>query len=305
MRKLTWAVFLVAVAVPYLFSCGSSEKKEKDTVLAVVDGDRITESMFQKEAENLPPYIRPIVETQAGRKQFLDSLITRDLLMREALRRGLDRQRSVRERLEQARKSILLETLLREVAENSPAVSEEALRKYYEQNRESLEEGERVRVRHILFKDERQAAEAADKARKGYPFEELMKEADAAGGTTADLGLIERGAYDKEFEKAAFGAAENSITGPVKTVYGYHVLQVLEKRSAGLPPFEEVRERIAGELREAAQREAFEHLVDGLKERAEIRLEGSPSAGERLPAKPPGEKETPAAGGENPSGGGR
>ena len=288
MRKLTWAVVLVTVAVPFLFSCGSAEKKEKDAVLAVVDGDRITESMFRKEAENLPPYIRPIVETQAGRKQFLDSLISRDLLMREALRRGLDRQRSVRERLEQARKSILLETLLREVAENSPGLSDEALRKYYEQNKESLKEGERVRVRHILFKDERQAEEAADKARKGYPFEELMTEAEAAGATTADLGLIERGAYDKDFEKAAFDAAENSITGPVKTVYGYHVLQVLEKRPAGLPPFEEVRERIAADLREEAQREAFENLVDGLKKRAEIRLEGYPSAGERLPAKPPG-----------------
>jgi len=289
MRKLTWAVVLVAVTVPCLFSCGSAEKKEKDTVLAVVDGDRITESMFRKEAENLPPYIRPIVETQAGRKQFLESLITRDLLMREALRRGLDRQRSVRERLEQARKSILLETLLREVAENSPGLSDEALRNYYEQNRESLKEGERVRVRHILFKDKRPAEEAVVKAKKRYPFDELMKEAEAAGGTTADLGLIERGAYDKEFEEAAFGAAENSITGPVKTVYGYHVLQVLEKRPAGLPPFDEVRGKIAADLREAVQREAFENLVNGLKKRAKIRLEGTPSAGELLPAKTPGD----------------
>jgi peptidyl-prolyl cis-trans isomerase C len=303
MRKLTWAVVLVAVTVPYLFSCGSAEKKEKDAVLAVVDGDRITESMFRKEAENLPPYIRPIVETKAGRKQFLDSLITRDLLMREALRRGLERRSEVRERLAQARKSILLETLLREVAENSPGLSEEALRKHYEQNKESLKEGERVRVRHILFKEKRQAEEAADKAKKGYPFEDLMKEAEVAGGATADLGLIEKGAYDKEFEEAAFGAAENSITGPVKTVYGYHVLQVLEKRPAGLPPFEEVQGRIAADLREAAQREAFENLVDGLKKRAEIRLEGSPSAGELLPAKSPGDMEAPAGEGNPPDGG--
>jgi len=303
MRKLIWAAVLVAVTVPCLLSCGSAEKKEKDAVLAVVDGDRITESMLRKEAENLPPYIRPIVETPAGRKQFLDSLITRDLLMREALRRGLDRQRSVRERLEQARKAILLETLLREIAENSPGLSEEALRNYYEQNRESLKEGERVRVRHILFKDERQAEEAAAKAKKGYPFGELMKEAEVAGGTTADLGLIERGAYDKDFEKAAFGAAENSTTGPVKTAYGYHVLQVGKKKPAGLPPFEEVRGKIAAELREEAQREAFENLVNALKKRAEIRLEASPSALELLPARPPGGKEAPPGGGKLPDGG--
>jgi peptidyl-prolyl cis-trans isomerase C len=278
MRKPTWIYLLVAVTVPFLFACGGAGKKEPDAVLAVVNGDRITESMFQKEAEALPPYMRPIVDTPAGRKQFLDSLITRDLLLREALRRGLDRRTEVRDRLEQFRKSILLETLLREVADNAPGLSDEALRKHYEENKASLEEGERVRVRHVLYKEEKQAGEAARRAKKGEPFEKLMEGAEAAGGTSADLGLIERGAFDKVFEDAAFGAAENSIVGPVKTIYGYHVLQVLERRPAGLPPFEEVKEKIAADLREEAQREAFDNFVNGLKKQAKIDMGEPPAA---------------------------
>jgi peptidyl-prolyl cis-trans isomerase C len=302
MRKIARVFVLVAVSVPILFACGSTGKKEKDPVLAVVEGDRITESMFRKEAENLPPYIRPIVDTQAGRRQFLDSLITRDLLMREALRRGLDRQDEVRARFEQARKSILLEALLRETAESAPGLSDEMLRNYYEEHKASYEEGERVRVRHILFKDEGQATEMADRAKKGEPFEQLMKEAEAAGGKTADLGLIERGAFDKDFEDAAFGAPENSIVGPVKTIYGYHVLQVQEKRPAGLPPFEEVKGKITAELREVAQREAFEKLVDKLKKQAKIQLEGTPSGGGLPPDLSPGEEEVPAGRGTVPQG---
>ena len=298
MRKLARVFVLVAVSVPMLFACGSTGKKEQDAVLAVVDGDRITESMFRKEAENLPPYIRPIVDTQAGRMQFLDSLITRDLLMREALRRGLDRQDEVRARFEQARKSILLEALLRETAESAPGLSEEMLRNYYEEHKASYEEGERVRVRHLLFKNEGQAIEMANRAKKGEPFEQLMKEAEEAGGQAADLGLIERGAFDKDFENAAFGAPENSIVGPVKTIYGYHVLQVQEKRPAGLPSFEEVKGKITAELREVAQREAFENLVNKLKKQAKIHLEGTPSGGAQSPDLPPGEKGVPA-GGEN------
>jgi peptidyl-prolyl cis-trans isomerase C len=279
MRKLPIVFLLVAVTVPFLFACGGAGKKEPDAVLAVVNGDRITESMFQKEAEALPPYMRPIVGTPSGRKQFLESLITRDLLLREALRRGLDRRAEVRDRLEQVRKSILLETLLRDVAENAPGLSDEVLRKHYEENKESLKEGDRVRVRHVLYKEEKQAEEAARRAKKGEPFEQLMKAAEAAGGTTADLGLIERGAFDKEFEDAAFGAPENSIVGPVKTIYGYHVLQVLEKRAAGLPPFDEVKEKIAADLREAAQREVFDNFVNGLRKQAKIRMEETPAAG--------------------------
>ena len=303
MRKLFWVYVLVAVVVPSLFACGGGEKKEPDAVLAVVDGDRITESTFRKEAENLPPYIRPIVETPAGRKQFLDSLITRDLLLREALRRGLDRRDEVRSRLDQARKSILLETLLREVSEQAPGLSDEEIRKYYEENRTSFEEGERVRVRHILFKEKDPAEKTARKAKKGEPFQELMKGAEAAGGTSADLGLIERGAYDKDFEEAAFGAPENSIAGPVKTIYGYHVLQVLEKRPAGLPPFEEVKEKIAAGLREAAQREAFDNLVNGLKKQAKITMNIAPAAEEGAPGPPAKEGEAPAGGGSPLQGG--
>lgn len=304
MRKLTWILVLSAVAVPVLFACGSGGKKGQDGVLAVVDGDRITESMFRKEAENLPPYIRPIVDTPSGRRQFLDSLITRDLLMREAVRRGIDRRSEVRARLEQARRSILLEALLREVAEKAPGLSDEALRKHYEENKAAFEQGERVRVRHILFREQGRAEETARRARTGESFDQLMREAEGTGGSTADLGLIERGAYDKEFEDAAFGSPENSIAGPVKTIYGYHVLQVQERRQAGIPPFEEVKGKIAAELREGAQREAFDKLVNGLKKQAKIRMEVAPDAEAPPPVPLPGEKDAPA-GGRNPSLGGR
>jgi len=294
MRKLTWVRVLAVVMVPSLFACGGAGKKDRDVVLAEVNGDRITESMFRKEAEGLPPYIRPIVDTPAGRMQFLDSLIARDLLMREALRRGVERRAEVRDRLEQARRSILLEALFREVAENARVQSDEVLRRYYEENKANLETGERIRVRHILFKEEGKAEETARRARKGDPFDQLMKDAEVDGGTMADLGMIERGAYDKEFEDAAFAARENSITGPVKTLYGYHVIQVLEKRPAGLPPFEEVKGKIAVELREGAQREAFDNLLNGLKKQAKIRLAVSPPAGVEAPSV-----------GANPSQGGR
>lgn len=304
MRKRNWIGVLAALAAPVLLACGSGGTKGQDVVLAVVDGDRITESMFRQEAESLPPYIRPIVDTPAGRRQFLDSLITRNLLLREALRRGIDRRSEVRARLEQARNSILLEALLREVAEKAPGLSDEELRKHYEENKANLLEGERVRVRHILFKEAGKAEEMARRARRGEAFDQLMVESEAAGGSTADLGLIERGAFDAEFEEAAFGAAENSIVGPVKTIYGYHVLQVLEKRPAGLPPFEEVKGKIAADLREGAQRNAFDDLVNGLKEKARIQIEGEPSANGLPRVQPPGEKGAPAGGG-NPSRGGR
>lgn len=309
MRRLSWGGVPLLCALA-LAGCGRGAGLEGDKVLALVNGNAITEATLQKEVEALPPYVRPIVDSPAGRAQFLESLITRDLLMQEALRRGIERRKEVRDRLEMARRSIILEALLREVAENAPGLSDAALRKYYEANKANFETGERVAVRHMLFKEKERADAIAARARGGEPFEKLSAEARTGQGeNSADLGLIEQGRFIKEFERAAFSAAAGSVVGPVRTVYGYHVLWVGEKKPAGIATFEEVRDRIASELREQAQRDAFEQLVAGLKKQADIRVTArlprpEPAAGAPLPhGSAPGAGEpprTPAG-----SGGGR
>lgn len=304
MRTWFGVLVLATLTAASLVGCQRQESKRADAVLATVDGVQITESTFQKEAQNLPPAVRPLVTTPSGRAQFVDSLIVRELLLREALRRGIERRPEVRDRLEQARRSILLETLLRDVSDNAAAVSDNAVRAYYEKNKAEFATGERVRVRHIVFAKKDVAEIIARKAKKGTPFKELMQISQMAGATAADLGLIERGAYDKAFEKAVFGAPANSIVGPVKTAYGYHVIQVLDKRPAGVPAFEEVKDKIAAELKETTVRGAFDSLVTGLKKQAEIHVTTPlPENGVDGAASPPGDGESPASGGEGPGGG--
>lgn len=269
-------------ALALLPACGNGRGLEGDRVLAVVNGSTITEATFAQEAEALPPYVRPIVETPEGRAQFLESLVTRDLLLQEALRRGIDRRPKVRDRIEMARRSVILETLLREVAEKAPGLSDAALRKHYDANRANFEVGERVAVKHLLLKDRGRADAIAARAKKGEPFDKLKAEMSAEQGeNSADLGFIERGRFIKEFEQAAFGAAPGSIVGPVRTAYGYHVLWVGEKRAAGIQPFEEVRERIVSDLRDQTQREAFEGLVAELRKQARVRILAVPPGRER------------------------
>jgi len=285
-------VALLAAAAAAAAACGERGALKEGKVLAVVNGSAITEAAFEREVAALPPYVRPIVESPAGRAQFLESLVTRDLLLQEALRRGIDARPEVRARIEMARRSIVLEALLREVAERAPGLSEPALRKYYEQNRAQFEAGERVGVRHLLFKEKERAEQVAERARRGESFEKLAGEIRAdRGENSADLGLVERGRYIKEFEQAAFSARERSVVGPVRTAYGYHVLWVGERKAPGVQPFEEVREKIAAELRDQAQREAFERLVADLRRRSEVRIVMRPPVPEA-----PAERNLPAPG---------
>jgi len=253
----------------------------------VVNGEPLTEATLLKEVENLPPYVRPILETAAGRAQFLESVITRDLLMREALRRGIARRSEVADRIAMARKSIVLEALLRDVAEKAPGLSDAALRKIYDANPASHQVGDRVKVSHMLFREKARALEMLGRAKAGEPFEALMKEVGSGNGeVAADLGEIERGNFVKEFEAAAFAAAPGVASGPVKTTYGYHVIKVYAKLPAGARSFEEVKPKLLAEQREQAQRDAFEGLIADLRKQATVRVLYKPEGPPVSPAAP-------------------
>lgn len=295
MRKMPVLCVIFSVVA---FACGNVPGSgQQGKTLAVVNGDSITEANLLKEVENLPPYVRPILETAAGRLQFLESVITRDLLMREALRRGIDRRPEVADRIAMARKSIILEALLRDVAEKAPGLSDAALRKIYDANPDLHQVGERVRVSHMLFRDKARALEILGRAKAGEPFEALMKEVSAAnmnGEVAADLGEIERGNFVKEFEAPAFAAAPGEVTGPVKTTYGYHVIKVYSKSPAGAISFEEMKPKLLAEQREQAQRDAFEGMIADLRKQATVRVlynpkpEGPPvSPGAQAPGTAP------------------
>src|SRR5512139_1373908 len=283
-------MILCVFCVIFAAACGTpTGKGQQGRVYALVNGEPITEATLQKEVEGLPPYVRPILESPAGRAQFLESVITRDLLLREALRRGIEQRPEVADRVSMARKSILLEALLRDVASTAPGLSDEALRKAYTENAGQFQVGERVKVSHMLFRDKARAEEMYRRAKAGEPFESLMKEVGSRDGeVAADLGDVERGNFVKEFEAAAFAAAPDSVVGPVKTTYGWHVIKVHEKKPAGVRSFDEVKPQLVAEQREQAQRDAFEALIADLRKSSTVRVLVKMEEGAAKPSPAPG-----------------
>jgi len=158
---------------------------------------------------------------------------------------------------------------------------EAALRAYYQEHKEEYTQPEQVHARHILVKAEGRTDAEAQKilegarARiaKGEDFGAVARELSeepAAKTSGGDLGFFGRGQMIAPFEEAAFGAQPNALVGPIKTDFGWHLIQVLEKRPAGTQPFEQVKPMIAqrlsadrtAEMAEAKARELAQKLAD-------------------------------------------
>ena len=132
----------------------------------------------------------------------------------------------------------------------------------YNANPNQFSQSEQLRARHILVavnagRDDAQAKARAEELlaqlRQGRPFDELAREASDDKGSVqrgGDLGTFGKGSMVPEFEAAAFALTKpGQLSEPVKSQFGYHVIELLERIPARRQTFEDVR----AELREDAR----------------------------------------------------
>ena len=246
---------------------GAKVAKGTGEVLADVNGTVITTGDFKKELENLPPYLKPMTETPDGKKEMLETMIIRELILQQAKKDGIDNSPAVAEKLEELKKRVVVEAFLKKKVEEEAKLSDAELQKFYDQNKDKFKSGEQIHASHILVKDEKTAQEVLDKLKGGASFEELAKKysIDAAAAKGGDLGWFGTGSMLPEFEKAAFALKEGAISGIVKTKFGYHIIKLTGKRPAGQRSFEEVKDQIKAALLPSKQQEVFQKLKDDLK----------------------------------------
>ena len=178
------------------------------------------------------------------------------------------------------RENLPVQKVQEQVSKDAEPTDEE-IQKYYEQNKEAqFITPEQVCVSHILFaKDQKQKSESVKKQLEdGGDFAKLAKQYSQDPGSAAkggDLGCLGKGETVPPFEKAAFGAKEGEIVGPVKTQFGYHLLEVTDKKPQQTRPLSEVESQIRSQLASEKQSEAFSKWLEEQKKQRDVQyLEG-------------------------------
>jgi peptidyl-prolyl cis-trans isomerase C len=161
-----------------------------------------------------------------------------------------------------AQRSAITTLIEKEIVSEIKVDGEEAAT-FYKENPHLFERPEEVHARHILIKveasaDQKQKEEARKKIEAikkrvdaGEAFDKLAKEnSDCPSAQNGgDLGYFSRGKMVPAFEAAAFALEPGKVSDIVKTDFGYHLIQVVERRAAGSVGFEEVRPQIENNLR--------------------------------------------------------
>lgn len=235
----------------------------------------MTKSQFDAFVSNLPMQIQTQMATPAGKRQMAERLAEVMGLAQEARNRKLDQKPSVKQQLRLQEESVLASALFQEL-QDKYAPSEADLKSYYDSH---LPEYEQAKARHILIRfkgsrvplkkdqkdltEEESLAKAKEiKARleKGEDFAALAKaESDDAGSGAqgGDLGSFGRGRMVPEFEKAVFEQPVGQVGEPVRSMFGYHVIQVQER---GPQSFESLKTEIGEKQKQAGTQKAMEEM---------------------------------------------
>jgi peptidyl-prolyl cis-trans isomerase C len=173
------------------------------------------------------------------------------------------------------RENLPVQKVQEEVSKDAQPTDEE-IQKYYEQNKEAqFTTPEQVCVSHILFaKDQKQKAEDVKKQLEDDgDFAKLAKQYSQDPGSAAkggDLGCLGKGETVPDFEEAAFGAKEGEIVGPVETQFGYHLLEVTDKKPQQTRPLSEVESQIRSQLASEEQSKAFSKWLEEQKKKRDV-----------------------------------
>lgn len=240
-------------------------------VLALVNGREITEFDLAQTARRFPRERQGYLNTEQGRKDLLEQIISFELMYNYALEEDMDEERDYLYQVENAKKEILTQYAISKVL-SVVDVSDAEVKGYYEENMSSFIQEESVRARHILVDNLEDAEKIAKEIKEGMTFEEAANQysncpSKEQGG---DLGTFTKGRMVPEFEKAAFEIEVGVVSEPVQTQFGYHLIKIEEKNSANVMPLSEVAPKIKNELLQMKQSEKFLGLTSELKNKFDV-----------------------------------
>jgi peptidyl-prolyl cis-trans isomerase C len=216
--------------------------------IAIVNGKPVPKSRVDVLASQLAKSGRPITPEMSN--QIKDEVVSREIFMQEAQKRGLDASDDFKQQMELARQTLLIRELFADWQKANPVTDAEIQAEY--DKFVAANGGKEYRARHILVEKEDEAKAIIASLKKGGKFDEIAKKQSkdpGSGANGGDLDWASASSYVPEFSGALVKLNKGQTTDvPVKSQFGFHVIRLDDMREAQLPKLDEVKPQIAQQL---------------------------------------------------------
>lgn len=221
-----------------------------DPVVAKVNGEPVYRTDVLEFIKTLPEQMRQVDPKQIF-PMAIEQVISGKIVDEKAKAEGFGSDPLVAERMDDARVQIIRSVYAEKQLDK--VVTADKVKAAYDEIVKNMPKVDEVHARHILVDSESQAKDIISKLNAGAKFEDLAKEFSkdkSNSGNGGDLGYFAQGDMVKEFADEAFALKPNEYTKtPVKTQFGYHVVQSLDKRVRPAPKFDDVKMQVEGQVK--------------------------------------------------------
>ncbi|MBS7526114.1 peptidylprolyl isomerase [Fusibacter paucivorans] len=244
-----------------------------DKVLAKVNGRAITENDLNMFFQTLGQQVQSQFQGDEGMKRLLDELVYQELFYAEAVDTKLEETEAFKVELNQAKENLLKQFNIKNLIEGVAVTDDEATA-FYEANTQYFASGEQVKASHILVDTLEKANEVQEALKGDLSFEEAAKTYSSCPSKEngGDLGFFQKGQMVPEFEAAAFEMATDTVSEPVQTQFGFHIIKKTGYTEAAVQSFDAVAAQIKQQLLIQKQNATYLEKVEALKSKYTVEM---------------------------------
>ena len=261
---LTAAPALGALAQDAAAPATEAAPVDPTAVVATVGDETITEGDLGFAAEDMAQELSQMPPEE--RRAFLVRILIDMKVMSTAAREaGMDQTEIFAQRRDYLEERALRRAYFAEAI--AASVTEEAIQAEYDAFVGQFEPVDEVRASHILVESEEEANNLKAELDGGADFATLAREhsIDPGAANGGDLGFFGKGMMVQPFEEAAFALDEGSVSAPVQSQFGWHIIRLEEKRQSAPPAFEQVAPQIQNQLLMRTFTEKVDELMAGVE----------------------------------------
>ena len=213
--------------------------------------------------------VQGAAENAELRDAVREELIRREVLAQAATKAGMDKKEDIQAQMDLARQAVLIRAYLQDYVKAHP-VTDDAVRAEYENIKSQMSGAKEYKPRHILVETDTEAKVIIAKLGAGEKFEELAKQSKDPGSKDkgGELGWSNPAMFVKPFAEALQQLEKGQYTKtPVKTDFGYHVIELEDVRQPEAPSFDEVKPQ----LQQRMQQQVVEKHMLELRAKADVK----------------------------------